>query len=170
MEPYEHFTREIAAGMRGKTVAAFFDFDGTVQGVGDVSDDDGLDELAFGEFLSSRQVARDAEGNIIRDAEGNLVFVDNPDSPFDVSAGGVAVINGTAGDFLSDGTATNRVFDFGDLINGQGAFCTALRGPSEWVVPFAAHAFEPGKEFERGKDPRSECHLLRASGFRVDGM
>jgi len=30
VEPYEHFTREIAAGMRGKTVAAFFDFDGTV--------------------------------------------------------------------------------------------------------------------------------------------
>ncbi len=30
MEPYEHFTREIAAGMRGKTTGAFFDFDGTV--------------------------------------------------------------------------------------------------------------------------------------------
>ncbi len=30
MEPYEHFTREIAAGMRGKPVGAFFDFDGTV--------------------------------------------------------------------------------------------------------------------------------------------
>ena len=30
MEPYEHFTREIAAGMRGKSVGAFFDFDGTV--------------------------------------------------------------------------------------------------------------------------------------------
>ncbi|HSM29138.1 MAG TPA: hypothetical protein VK854_00435 [Woeseiaceae bacterium] len=30
MEPYEHFTREIAAGMRGKSTAAFFDFDGTI--------------------------------------------------------------------------------------------------------------------------------------------
>ena len=30
MEPYEHFTREIAAGMRGKSIGAFFDFDGTV--------------------------------------------------------------------------------------------------------------------------------------------
>ena len=30
MEPYEHFTRDIAAGMRGKTTGAFFDFDGTV--------------------------------------------------------------------------------------------------------------------------------------------
>jgi putative phosphoserine phosphatase/1-acylglycerol-3-phosphate O-acyltransferase len=30
VEPYEHFTRDIAAGMRGKTTGAFFDFDGTV--------------------------------------------------------------------------------------------------------------------------------------------
>jgi putative phosphoserine phosphatase/1-acylglycerol-3-phosphate O-acyltransferase len=30
VEPYEHFTREIAAGMRGKSIGAFFDFDGTV--------------------------------------------------------------------------------------------------------------------------------------------
>ena len=30
MEPYEHFTREIAAGMRGKSTGAFFDFDGTI--------------------------------------------------------------------------------------------------------------------------------------------
>jgi putative phosphoserine phosphatase / 1-acylglycerol-3-phosphate O-acyltransferase len=30
VEPYEHFTREIAAGMRGRTTGAFFDFDGTV--------------------------------------------------------------------------------------------------------------------------------------------
>ena len=30
MEPYEHFTREIAAGMRGRTTGAFFDFDGTL--------------------------------------------------------------------------------------------------------------------------------------------
>jgi putative phosphoserine phosphatase/1-acylglycerol-3-phosphate O-acyltransferase len=30
VEPYEHFTREIAAGLRGKTTGAFFDFDGTI--------------------------------------------------------------------------------------------------------------------------------------------
>ncbi len=102
----------------------FFDFDGTVQGIGDVSGDDDRDEVAFAEFLSPTQIARDADGNVIRDADGNLVSEDNPDSPFDVFTSGVAVINGTAGDFLSDGTATNRVFDFGDLINGQGAFIT----------------------------------------------
>lgn len=38
MEPYEHFTREIAAGMRGKSVAAFFDFDGTVIGTHSIKD------------------------------------------------------------------------------------------------------------------------------------
>jgi putative phosphoserine phosphatase/1-acylglycerol-3-phosphate O-acyltransferase len=38
VEPYEHFTREIAAGMRGKSVAAFFDFDGTVIGTHSVKD------------------------------------------------------------------------------------------------------------------------------------
>lgn len=103
---------------------AFFDFDGSVQGIGDVSGDDGRDELAFGQFLSTTRVARDADGNFIRDADGNIVFEDNPDNPFDVSAAGIAVINGTSGDFLSDGTATNREFDLGDLINGQGAFFT----------------------------------------------
>ncbi len=30
MEPYQHFTQDIAAGMRGKTIGAFFDFDGTI--------------------------------------------------------------------------------------------------------------------------------------------
>ncbi len=38
MEPYEHFTREIAAGMRGKTTGAFFDFDGTVIATHSVKD------------------------------------------------------------------------------------------------------------------------------------
>ena len=38
MEPYEHFTREITAGMRGKTTGAFFDFDGTVIGTHSVRD------------------------------------------------------------------------------------------------------------------------------------
>ena len=38
MEPYEHFTREIAAGMRGKSVGAFFDFDGTVIGTHSIKD------------------------------------------------------------------------------------------------------------------------------------
>ena len=30
MEPYEHFTRDIFAGSRGRTTGAFFDFDGTI--------------------------------------------------------------------------------------------------------------------------------------------
>lgn len=30
MEPYEHFTRDILAGVRGRTTGAFFDFDGTI--------------------------------------------------------------------------------------------------------------------------------------------
>ena len=38
MEPYEHFTREIAAGMRGKTTGALFDFDGTVIATHSVKD------------------------------------------------------------------------------------------------------------------------------------
>lgn len=38
MEPYEHFTRDIAAGMRGKTTGAFFDFDGTIIGTHSVKD------------------------------------------------------------------------------------------------------------------------------------
>jgi putative phosphoserine phosphatase/1-acylglycerol-3-phosphate O-acyltransferase len=38
VEPYEHFTREIAAGMRGKTTGAFFDFDGTVIATHSVKD------------------------------------------------------------------------------------------------------------------------------------
>jgi putative phosphoserine phosphatase/1-acylglycerol-3-phosphate O-acyltransferase len=38
VEPYEHFTRDIAAGMRGKTTGAFFDFDGTIIGTHSVKD------------------------------------------------------------------------------------------------------------------------------------
>ena len=38
MEPYEHFTRDIVAGMRGKTTGAFFDFDGTIIATHSVKD------------------------------------------------------------------------------------------------------------------------------------
>lgn len=38
MEPYEHFTREIDAGVRGKTTGAFFDFDGTIIATHSVKD------------------------------------------------------------------------------------------------------------------------------------
>ncbi len=51
MEPYEHFTREIAAGMRGKSVAAFFDFDGTVIGTHSIKDMF-LERLRNGEITS----------------------------------------------------------------------------------------------------------------------
>ncbi|MEM1159559.1 MAG: Ig-like domain-containing protein [Pseudomonadota bacterium] len=125
--PGDSFQSEISflsASHPDVDLQTFFDFERTVQGIGDVSGNDNLDELAFAEFLSSTQVARDVDGNLLRDADGNLIFEDNPDSPFDIFTSGIAIINGTAGDFLSDGTATNRVFDFGDLINGQGSFVT----------------------------------------------
>jgi putative phosphoserine phosphatase/1-acylglycerol-3-phosphate O-acyltransferase len=51
VEPYEHFTREIAAGMRGKSVAAFFDFDGTVIGTHSIKDMF-LERLRNGEITS----------------------------------------------------------------------------------------------------------------------
>ena len=38
MEPYEHFTRDVAVGRRGKTTGAFFDFDGTIIGTHSVKD------------------------------------------------------------------------------------------------------------------------------------
>ena len=38
MEPYEHFTRDIVAGVRGKTTGAFFDFDGTIIATHSVKD------------------------------------------------------------------------------------------------------------------------------------
>lgn len=38
MEPYEHFTRDIVAGSRGKTTGAFFDFDGTIIATHSVKD------------------------------------------------------------------------------------------------------------------------------------
>jgi putative phosphoserine phosphatase/1-acylglycerol-3-phosphate O-acyltransferase len=51
VEPYEHFTREIAAGMRGKTTGAFFDFDGTVIATHSVKDMF-LERLRNGEVTS----------------------------------------------------------------------------------------------------------------------
>lgn len=51
MEPYEHFTREIAAGMRGKSIGAFFDFDGTVIGTHSIKDLF-LERLRNGEITS----------------------------------------------------------------------------------------------------------------------
>jgi phosphoserine phosphatase len=38
VEPYEHFTRDIVAGVRGKTTGAFFDFDGTIIATHSVKD------------------------------------------------------------------------------------------------------------------------------------
>ena len=38
MEPYENYTRDIVAGMRGKTTGAFFDFDGTIIATHSVKD------------------------------------------------------------------------------------------------------------------------------------
>jgi len=38
VEPYEHLTREIVAGSRGRTTAAFFDFDGTLIATHSVKD------------------------------------------------------------------------------------------------------------------------------------
>ena len=51
MQPYEHFTREIAAGMRGKTTGAFFDFDGTIIATHSVKDMF-LERLRDGEITS----------------------------------------------------------------------------------------------------------------------
>lgn len=51
MEPYEHFTREIAAGLRGRTTAAFFDFDGTIIATHSVRDMF-LERLKNGEISS----------------------------------------------------------------------------------------------------------------------
>ena len=51
MQPYEHFTREIAAGMRGKTTGAFFDFDGTIIATHSVKDMF-LERLKNGEITS----------------------------------------------------------------------------------------------------------------------
>ena len=51
MQPYEHFTREIAAGLRGKTTAAFFDFDGTIIATHSVRDMF-LERLKNGEITS----------------------------------------------------------------------------------------------------------------------
>ncbi|MDH3758031.1 MAG: HAD-IB family hydrolase [Gammaproteobacteria bacterium] len=51
MQPYEHFTREIAAGLRGKTTAAFFDFDGTIIATHSVRDMF-LERLKNGEISS----------------------------------------------------------------------------------------------------------------------
>ena len=51
MQPYEHFTREIAAGMRGKTTGAFFDFDGTIIATHSVRDMF-LERLKNGEITS----------------------------------------------------------------------------------------------------------------------
>jgi putative phosphoserine phosphatase/1-acylglycerol-3-phosphate O-acyltransferase len=51
VQPYEHFTREIAAGMRGKTTGAFFDFDGTIIATHSVKDMF-LERLKNGEITS----------------------------------------------------------------------------------------------------------------------
>jgi phosphoserine phosphatase len=51
VQPYEHFTREIAAGLRGKTTAAFFDFDGTIIATHSVRDMF-LERLKNGEISS----------------------------------------------------------------------------------------------------------------------
>jgi putative phosphoserine phosphatase/1-acylglycerol-3-phosphate O-acyltransferase len=51
VEPYEHFTREIAAGLRGRTTAAFFDFDGTIIATHSVRDMF-LERLKNGEISS----------------------------------------------------------------------------------------------------------------------
>ena len=51
MQPYEHFTREIAAGMRGSTTGAFFDFDGTIIATHSVKDMF-LERLRNGEITS----------------------------------------------------------------------------------------------------------------------
>lgn len=62
MEPYEHFTRDIAAGMRGKSVAAFFDFDGTVIGTHSIKDMF-LERLRNGEISSQELFDREHVGD-----------------------------------------------------------------------------------------------------------
>ena len=49
MEPYEQFTRDILAGTRGRTVGAFFDFDGTIIATHSVTDMF-LERVRSGEF------------------------------------------------------------------------------------------------------------------------
>jgi len=51
VQPYEHFTREIAAGMRGRTTGALFDFDGTIIATHSVRDMF-LERLRNGEITS----------------------------------------------------------------------------------------------------------------------
>ena len=75
MEPYEHFTREIAAGMRGKPVGAFFDFDGTVIATHSIRDVF-LERLRNGRLMRRFKVqVEDAEPGEVLDVHVNGLFV-----------------------------------------------------------------------------------------------
>lgn len=101
-------------------------FDEIVNGVGDVSGNDGRDEFALGEFLAG----------------------DDADNPFDVFLRGIAVVNGTAGPPLSedgDGNDKTRDYDISDIINGQGAFIfdssSTLVNQNEPGLPVTSRGF-----------------------------